>query len=136
MNNTDEIKLVFINGAYSFPFSDLGYPNITLFFKIVKELGFNARFIVMQREYERCFYSLCRRFCRRRKKALNAVNEIHLAMQHIENVLMALNDRESWIMLDYHDLVRNKLNYVDIISKWLNVEEVTVGKYFDHIHDS
>eukprot|EP01083_Nonionella_stella_P058275 152681_1 len=92
----------------------------------------DLKFIVLKRDWVECVVSACIHRGRKGGCKANAVHQLKGAkliasqLQHIP--------QKYWIVIDYHDFVRNPESYADIISRWLNINDAMLVKQaFVHI---
>ena len=124
-----------VTGQLSYPCGEKPrkYPNMTRLMQLVEHynaqqnvIPFDLKFIVLQRNLVECLVSTC--IHRSRKGGCNdSLSHQHRGAMLIEQELKNI-PQKYWIMINYHDFVRNSTNYMKIISEWLNVADMNLMK--------
>ena len=106
---------------YSFPYDDPVVNRYPDFIKLIewaqnaKPYTFDVRILILKRDYKTSIISTCiNRFghCEERIPLLsNMLNVIHGQLMQI--------DSDFWLQLNYTDLVRNMMDYSDILISFL-----------------
>ena len=140
------MKILMTQRPYSFPGLKGAWPHLLKLFHVLESLDFKTKFIVMQRSIPDCLYSLAHRFVINGKYHYNATKTFNIMLQKMDDIFIGLgkiedilinivngSDDYDWIKVDYHELTKYKLRYIDVVSDFLNMDSVKVTSYFDHI---
>eukprot|EP01083_Nonionella_stella_P033711 92261_1 len=126
--------LFFTTSQQSYPCGvNFTFPNMTGLVKLIEEVNeaqpklyhITLRFIVLRREYVETMSSSCiHRFgdCQLRTQLL------YKAIFLIDQDLRTMHHRY-WIMIDFNELLKNPLDYAQILSVWLNINDVELMRH-------
>eukprot|EP01083_Nonionella_stella_P168902 571579_1 len=136
-NKREPCHPLFVTGVQlSIPCGDNGvglFPNMLHLVDLVenvngatpKRYDVDLRFIVLRRNIIQCFVSSC---IHRFGRCVWRTKTFEQAIFAIDQQVRAMHYRY-WIMIDFEDLLSNPLGYTEILSTWMNVNDIELIKY-------
>ena len=120
-NTLSDNSLIYMR-SYSYPYFGISWdqiPSVPFLVHLADKIGFDVKLIVMKRDWINTFVSSCiHRYgqCKQRIMFTNPI--ISLIQSHLFSL-----DNKYWIMIDYEDFMLRPIEYVDIVNKWLKIND-------------